>query len=100
VFDYDNTRDYRLFIACENKKVYAYSKEGILIDGWAFDQSESMVTQGVNHYRIGDKDFLVFGDRYRTYILDRKGNTRISTDTYFPRSQNNNYFIDLPRGRG
>jgi hypothetical protein len=97
VFDYDNTRDYRLFIASEDKKIYAYKKEGTLLDGWSFGQSESEVTQPVNHFRIGDKDFLVFGDRFRTYILDRKGNTRVSTDVFFPRSVLNNYYLDLPR---
>jgi hypothetical protein len=97
VFDYDNTRNYRLFIACEDKKVYAYTKEGALLKGWSFGQSESEVTQPVNHFRIGDKDFLVFGDRFRTYILDRKGNTRVNTDVFFPRSVHNNYYIYLPR---
>jgi len=97
VFDYDNTRDYRLFIACEDKKVYAYTKEGALLNGWSFGQSESEVTQPVNHFRIGDKDFLVFGDRFRTYILDRKGNTRVNTELFFPRSAHNNYYPDLPR---
>jgi hypothetical protein len=97
VFDYENTRDYRLFIACEDKKVYAYTKEGTLLNGWGFEQSESEVNQSVNHFRVGDKDFLVFGDRLRTYILDRKGNTRISTPVFFPRSVMNNYYLNLPR---
>ncbi len=97
VFDYDNTRDYRLFIACEDKKIYAYAKEGTLINGWSFGQSESEVTQPVNHFRVGDKDFLVFGDRFRTYILDRKGNTRVNTDVFFPRSALNSYYLDLPK---
>jgi hypothetical protein len=96
VFDYENNRDYRLFIACEDKKVYAYSKEGSLVNGWSFDQTESEVSQPVNHFRVGDKDFLVLGDLFRTYILDRKGNTRISTDTFFPHSFRNNYSLYLP----
>jgi hypothetical protein len=97
VFDYEGTRDYRLFIACSDKKVYAYTREGNLLNGWSFEQTENTVTQPVSHFRIGTKDFLVFGDGFRTYILDRKGNTRISTDTYFPRSSGNNYHLDLPR---
>jgi hypothetical protein len=95
VFDYDGNRDYRLFIACEDKRVYAYSREGSLLDGWEFGQSESEVTQPVNHFKIGDKDFLVFGDRFKTYILDRKGNTRVEADTYFHRSANNNYQLNV-----
>lgn len=96
VFDYDNNRDYRLFIACDDRHVYAYTKEGNLVQGWEFGTSESEVTQPVNHFRIGDKDFLVFGDRYKTYILDRRGKTRVSSNTFFERSTRNNYWLDLP----
>jgi len=97
VFDYENNRDYRLFIACQDRRIYAYTKAGALLDGWSFGQSESEVDQPVNHFRVGDKDFLVFGDRFRTYILDRKGNTRISTDTFFPRSVRNSYSLHIPK---
>jgi hypothetical protein len=95
VFDYDGNREYRMFIACEDKHVYAYNRQGNLLDGWEFDQSESEVTQPLNYFRIGDRDFLVFGDRYKTYILDRRGSTRVNVDTYFPRSANNNYALNL-----
>lgn len=93
VFDYDSNREYRLFIACEDRKVYAYTREGTLVNGWLFRETESEVTRPLNHFRLGDKDFLVIGDRFRTYILDRKGNTRISTEAFFPRSVQNGYFI-------
>jgi hypothetical protein len=97
VFDYENNHEYRLFIACEDRHVYAYTKEGNLLSGWEFDTSEGEVTQPVEHFRIGDKDFIVFGDRFKTYILDRKGNTRVGVETYFPRSARNTYQLDLPR---
>jgi hypothetical protein len=97
VFDYEGTRDYRLFIACEDRHVYAYAKEGNLLPGWAFNTSEHEVTQPVQHFRTGDKDFIVFGDRFNTYILDRKGNTRVEVEPYFPRSARNSYLLDLPR---
>lgn len=96
VFDYENTRDYRLFIACEDKRVYAYTGDGNLLSGWSFNETESEVTLPLNHFRIGDKDFLVFGDRLKTYILDRKGNTRVQVETYFPHSANNNYQLQIP----
>ena len=97
VFDYDSNRDYRLFIPCEDRKVYAYTREGNLLAGWMFDRTESEVRQPVNHFRIGTKDFLVFGDRFKTYILDRRGNTRVNADTFFPKSSRNGYFLDYPR---
>ncbi len=97
VFDYDNNKNYRLFVACEDRHIYAYTKEGNLLTGWHFGETESEVTQPVNHFRLGDKDFLVFGDRLKTYILDRKGDTRVNIDTYFPRSAKNNYILNIPR---
>jgi len=95
VFDYDRNRDYRLFVACEDRHVYAYKRDGTLLDGWDFGLSESEVTQPINHFRIGDRDFLVFGDRYKTYILDRRGSARVNVDIYFQRSPNNNYILNL-----
>jgi hypothetical protein len=94
VFDYDRNRDYRMFIAGEDRKVYAYAIDGTLVKGWQFGQTESQVWQPVNHFMVGDKDYLVFGDRYKTYILDRKGKTRVSAKAFFPKSVLNNYQLD------
>ena len=98
VFDYDKNRNYRLFIAGDDRKVYAYAADGSLIKGWIFGNTESEVTQPVNHFRVGDKDYLVFGDRLRTYILDRKGNTRVKVTAFFPKSARNNYVFDNSGG--
>jgi hypothetical protein len=97
VHDYDNNRNYRLFIPCDDGHVYAFGKDGNLIPGWGFDKTESAVMQPVEHFRIGNRDFIVFGDRFKTYILDRKGNTRVNVETYFPRSPLNGYMLDIPR---
>jgi hypothetical protein len=94
LFDYDNNKNYRIFIACEDKHIYAYTKDGTMVSGWNFDKTESEVNQDVNHFRIENKDFIVFGDRYRTYILDRKGNVRVNIQEIFPRSLKNNYILD------
>lgn len=94
LFDYERNRDYRVFIPCNDKKVYAYDIKGNLIDGWGFNGSEYPVTQPVEHFRVMDKDFIVFGDRYSTYILDRKGNTRVTAGRVISKSQNNTYYLD------
>lgn len=95
LFDYEDNKDYRIFIAGEDRKIYAYNKEGNLIKGWNFNQTESMVYHPVNHFRVGAKDFIVFGDRLRTYILDRQGKTRVNVRELIPRSQNNNYYLEI-----
>ena len=94
LFDYDKNRDYRIFIAGEDHKVYAYDKAGDLVSGWKFSHSESTVNQPVRHFRVGTRDYIVFGDKLRTYILDRKGNDRVHVNELIPRSQNNDYQIE------
>ncbi|MEE4287156.1 MAG: hypothetical protein V2I31_13465, partial [Mariniphaga sp.] len=63
VFDYDNNRSYRYFVAGEDRKVYAYDNEGKIISGWNFGQTESEVTTPVQHFRIDGKDYIVFKDK-------------------------------------
>ncbi|MDR1667507.1 MAG: hypothetical protein LBS03_07445 [Bacteroidales bacterium] len=88
VFDYENNRDYRIMVACENRNVYAYDKNGASVAGWKFIRSEHPVQTGVYHHRAGNKDFIIFADKYKVYILDRQGRTRVSTEYNFPVARN------------
>ncbi|UCH14314.1 MAG: hypothetical protein JSV22_14595, partial [Bacteroidales bacterium] len=94
LFDYENNKNYRIFIACEDKRIYAYAKDGTLISGWKFNKTENEVTRPVNHFRLEGKDFIVFSDKFKTYILDRKGNARVNAQGIFPRSLKNNCLLD------
>ncbi len=82
VFDYDRNRDYRYFVACEDRKVYAYDREGKPVKGWTFDKADGTVTNPVRHFRIGNKDYLVFEDQHKTYIMDRQGAIRVRTGPF------------------
>lgn len=92
LFDYDNTKNYRIFVACENKKVYAYNQEGNIIPGWNFDKTEHQVNSPVQHFRFGNKDYIIFGDRNKTYILNRRGETRVNVDEPIHKSPQNRYY--------
>ncbi len=94
VFDYEHNKDYRMMIATQNKKVYNYEKDGSLIKGWQFDQTETPVTQPIQHFRSDKKDYIVFSDQYRIYILNRQGKTRIAPENHFTSSKNNHFFFD------
>ena len=59
-----------------------------------FPGSDYPVEQPVNYVRIGDKDYIVFGDKYRTYILDRKGNIRVPVEKMILKSKYNNYAFE------
>jgi len=93
VYDYENDLNYRLFIACKNKKVYLYNIEGNFVEGWNTSISKSDVFTPVSYFKQGDKDFLVFGDKLNTYIVNRKGETRVKLTTTFPKAQNSEYYF-------
>lgn len=88
VFDYDNNRKYRYFVACQNKKVYAYNHEGKIITGWRFGKTTSEVTTPVQHFRVNNKDYIVFKDKSKIYIQNRQGETRVNCAAKFENSNN------------
>jgi hypothetical protein len=94
VFDYYNNRDYRYFIAHENRKVVAYDKTASALSGWVFETTESTVTTPVQHFRIGNRDYIVFKDETKVYIQNRRGETRVETSNWFENSKNPLY-LDL-----
>ncbi|MBU0763253.1 MAG: DUF3352 domain-containing protein [Bacteroidetes bacterium] len=94
LFDYEENKDYRIFVACRDKKIYAYTADGNIITGWEFDKTETYVRNELQHIRVDDKDFIVFADSLKFYILDRRGNERIKPEKYFPGSANNLFFLE------
>ncbi len=94
LFDYENNRNYRIFIPCADNKLYAYTKDGSLISGWMFEGTDYPVLQPPEHFRVEDKDFIVFGDKYYAYILDRRGNERVPVERIISKSPNNLFYLD------
>ncbi|MGB8490725.1 MAG: hypothetical protein WCE64_06665 [Bacteroidales bacterium] len=78
LFDYDNNRNYRLFITGEDKLVYAYEKNGSVVKGWKPFRTTGMVKSEASYYRISGKDYIVVCDEYSIYFLDRSGNARFT----------------------
>jgi hypothetical protein len=99
VFDYSNNKDYRIFVPCENKQVYDYNKEGDMIEGWVFDGADTRVTSSVQHFRVGTKDYIVFADQYRVYILNRRGEVRVKPEKQFTKSKHNRFILEEKNSR-
>lgn len=77
VFDYENKKDYRLFICGEDKLVYLYDKSGSTIKGWIQFKTNGLVQREIEFFRVSGKDYLILNDDDNMYILDRKGNVRV-----------------------
>ena len=95
VADYDHTKEYRFFIACKDYKVYLFDKKGKTITGWVPPKTEHNVVQPVRFFRVENKDYLVFTDKNRAYILDRKGKPIVTIKEDLTFSKNS--FILLPK---
>ncbi|HEX2934638.1 MAG TPA: hypothetical protein VHO72_04740 [Bacteroidales bacterium] len=89
VFDYDKNREYRIFIACADKKVYMFEKDGSQGKGWNTKETEGTVIKPVQHFRFNGSDYLVFTDDKKIYIVNRKGNDRVKPEKQFTLSENN-----------
>lgn len=99
VFDYDNTLDYRIFVACEDRTVYAFDRNGNQITGWQTSPVEGKVSRPVQFFRVQGKDYIVYSDNKKTYIMDRKGNVRVALQQDVSPSVNNNFTLEPP-GQG
>ncbi|MBK7134565.1 MAG: hypothetical protein IPH69_17635 [Bacteroidales bacterium] len=78
MFDYDNNRSYRLFIAGEYKQIYSYDIEGNAVKGWKPFKTAGVVQTEISWFRISGKDYLVASDESSVYFLDRTGNRRLN----------------------
>ena len=99
LFDYENNKDYRIFIPSEDKSVVVRSKEGNVVPGWLFRGTEHAVRHQIRYIRADGRDYIVFADRQRVYILDRRGNVRVKPERMFPVSAHNNIVYE-PRTPG
>ena len=93
VMDYDNNRDYRIFLATSDKRIRLFDKRGNKITGWEFKHTEGTVSQPVQHFRNNSKDYIVFSDNHKIYILNRRGNIRVKPNKHVVAASNSKFYI-------
>ena len=77
VFDYDNNKNYRLLIT-QNNELYMFDSKGNIIRGFNYDKKGRIITKP-KHFRISNKDIIVFKTNDELKILNRRGKVRIKT---------------------
>ena len=77
VFDYDNNKNYRLLIT-QNNELYMFDSKGNIIRGFNYDKKGRIITKP-KHFRISNKDIIVFKTNDELTILNRRGKVRIKT---------------------
>lgn len=77
VFDYDGSRNYR-FVVTQGRKVYMYNNQAKIVNGFTFKEAPSNILGAPKHFRVSNKDYLVFKqDNSTLRILHRVGSDRI-----------------------
>jgi hypothetical protein len=94
VFDYLNDKDYRIFVALADDRIYLYDKTGNRNPGWDAPKSEGIVTLPLQHFVSQGRDYLVYSDQFRNYITDRRGNVRVTPDRSFVRNATSLFYLE------
>lgn len=78
LLDYHNTKEYRIFIACSDKKIYNYSLYGVKTEGFTPFKTSHDVKLPVYYAKVGLSDYLITADvSGKVYAFSRKGEGRI-----------------------
>ncbi|MCL2328205.1 MAG: hypothetical protein FWC39_06780 [Bacteroidetes bacterium] len=85
VFDYEKTKEYRLFVPC-GKKLYLYNIKMQKNKEWAWNECESDIVAPVQHFVNAGKDYIVCADQRNVYLLNRKGELRAKANEQFEKS--------------
>lgn len=100
VLDYENKKDYRLFIACQNGELYNYGINGRLLKGWQPDNTRKNISKPINHLITNNKDYLVAEAANGNIIMtDRRGNKRMEVRTSFTNALGSDVYVNRTNTR-
>ncbi len=78
LLDYDNIKDYRILIACADRKIYNFSLYGVKTEGFIPVKTDAEVKLPVYYTKVGAGDYLMTTDiAGKIYVFSRKGAGRI-----------------------
>lgn len=77
VFDYDKNRNYRLLVT-QGKNLIMYDAVGKSVKGFKYESNTEAIKTQPKHFRIGTKDYIVFGAGETLKILNRQGGVRVN----------------------
>ena len=90
VFDYDKKRNYR-FLVVQGNNTIMYDTKGKQVNGFTFKSASNTIKTQPKHFRVGNKDYIVFGAGNKLYVLNRKGQTRVTAKEAVNFSNNDIY---------
>lgn len=101
VFDYNNRKDYRIFIACDDNRIYNLDINGKNVRGWNKVKTKGNVSVPVQHYISSKKDYIIIEeDNGIVHIVNRRGNRRINISKNPENSIRSDIYLNKTNSRG
>jgi len=101
VFDYNKKRDYRIFMAQSDKRVYNYNLKGKKIKGWKNFKMPDIVIKPVQRLVAYKKDYFLITDiKNNTKIVNRKGVERIKIKGKLNKAENSVFYVNRTNRKG
>jgi len=95
LIDYEKKRDYRIAIACNDKKIHYFNIKGESIKDFKSPTTKDIVEMAPQHIIFGGKDNIIVTDKSgNMLILDRKGNERIKLKATFAANNASKCYYD------
>lgn len=74
LFDYDQDKNYRIFISCINKSIFGYDISGRPLDGWNPKADIGILSYPIQHVLVEGKDYLFVNNTNGDfYFFNRRG---------------------------
>ncbi len=86
LFDYNNTKKYRIIVVGDNNNIYNLDKKGNKVKGWKYKKDSNRIRQTPQYFRVGSKDYILTErNNSSTQLLAINGSKRVGfeEDTQF-----------------
>jgi len=87
IFDYDRNKNYRILIT-QNKELFMFDSRGKRVRGFNYLKNDEIITSP-KHFRISNKDIIVFKTEKDLKIINRRGKIRIKLKNKYNFSSDN-----------
>lgn len=57
--DFDGTKQFDYFVACENRNVYGFDQQGKPLSGWNPNFNNGIIRQNFKHFQYQNKDYII-----------------------------------------
>ncbi len=93
LFDYDRNKNYRLLVT-QGGSLLMYDRFGNLVRGFDYKKENDPISSQPRHFRIGNKDYIVFSQGSTLKILGRTGKMRVKVKDKINFSGNDIYLYN------